>query len=107
MNISDPIDGRDSFQITFPNNIVPIYQNIMGTNSLASNPTVTVTGQTALIQPSNNLATVYQTNTQFIIVFENIRSPPSTKRSLPIIVSLLRNGYPKMRGEGTIQAAPS
>jgi hypothetical protein len=57
-----------------------------------------VSGRTLRILHRRNIARTFAKNSLYVVNLNKIKSPPSTKTTSPIILSVVKNGYPKMTG---------
>jgi hypothetical protein len=74
-----------------------MFNNFAGTGTYDFGAS-SVSGQTLRIVHRRNIARTFAKNSLYIVSFNKIKSPTSTKTTSPYIVSVVKNGYPKMTG---------
>ena len=100
--LTDTISIKNSFVITFPlGTTITFVQRVSSINlqSVTYNSTaLTLT----MIQKSSNPN--YFAGTSITFTFIRYRAPPSTKTTLPIVFSILNNGFASMTGSASVTA---
>lgn len=95
----------DQVVVIFPSEIVPTFVNLSGAGSY-SNPTGYLNAQT-LTTNHLTINRIFNKGSVYTLNFHQIKAPPSTLTSNPIMVQVTRNGALKMSGSATIQAVTS
>lgn len=100
--LTDTISIKNSFIITFPLGTTITYSQKSCSISLQS-VTYNSTALTfTMIQNSTNLN--YFAGTSITFTFIRYKAPPSTKTTLPIVFSIMNNGFSSMVGSASITA---
>ena len=103
MVLPDYVNNYDDIRITFPSEVLIVYDTIIGIGSYDLASTV-VSGQVITVYQRRLATRLYAPSSTYYITVKNITAPPSTKTSDDITVEVIRNGYGKMIGTATIQA---
>lgn len=97
-----PINQNDYFEIVFPAGSTYTYNSVYGISFYALPPTIS--GQIIQIRHDSSVSRTFTQNSAYILTFQDLKAPPSTLPTDPIVFSVLRNGYPIMRGSASLTA---